>query len=55
MIGKYNAEQNSSLTSEDTAFGYDRNQERIRAETALDVIYIIRTSVGAAADAARSW
>ncbi|GAA3312438.1 IS1634 family transposase [Arthrobacter ramosus] len=54
VIGKYNMEKHHTLTIEDNAFGYARNEEQIRAEAALDGIYIIRTSVGAAAmDAAR--
>ena len=45
VIGKYNMEKHYDITITDTTFAYARSEEAIKAEAALDGIYIIRTSV----------
>ncbi|WP_346927477.1 IS1634 family transposase [uncultured Arthrobacter sp.] len=47
VIGKYNMEKHYDITITDSSFAYARNEEAIKAEAALDGIYIIRTSVPA--------
>jgi hypothetical protein len=48
-IGKYEVAKHFHTTIIDTSFTYSRNQDNIDAEAALDGIYVIRTSVDAAA------
>ena len=45
VIGRYKMEKHYTLAISDTAFTYTRNEEQIRAEQALDGIYIIRTTI----------
>jgi len=47
VIGKYKMAKHYTLTITDTTFSYHHDQHRIGTETALDGIYIIRTSVPA--------
>jgi hypothetical protein len=49
VIGKYKMSKHFHRTITDTDFTYHRNQAAIDAEAALDGIYVIRTSVDAAA------
>lgn len=49
VIGKYKMSKHFHRTITDTGFTYHRNQAAIDAEAALDGIYVIRTSVDAAA------
>jgi hypothetical protein len=49
VIGKYEVAKHFHTTIIDTSFTYSRNQDNIDAEAALDGIYVIRTSVDAAA------
>ena len=46
-IGKYKMGKHFRRTITDTDFTYERDQARIAAETALDGIYVLRTSVDA--------
>jgi Transposase DDE domain len=48
-IGKYKVAKHFDTTISDDGFIYHRNQHNIDAEAALDGIYVIRTSVDAAA------
>jgi hypothetical protein len=48
-IGKYKVAKHFHTTITDTGFTYHRNQHNIDTEAALDGIYVIRTSVDAAA------
>jgi hypothetical protein len=48
VIGKYKMSKHFHRTITDTSFTYNRNQDNIDAEAALDGIYVIRTSVPAA-------
>lgn len=45
VLGRFKMQKHFRLTIEDTTFRYERNQERIDREAALDGIYVIRTSV----------
>ncbi|HVA61383.1 MAG TPA: hypothetical protein VNG13_12735 [Mycobacteriales bacterium] len=47
VIGKYKMAKHYTLTITDNTFTFARDQAAIDAETALDGIYVIRTSVGA--------
>jgi len=47
VIDKYKVAKHFTLDVTDTAFSYARDQAKIRAEAALDGIYVIRTSVAA--------
>ena len=47
VINQYKVAKHFELTSEDGTLRWERNAENIRAEAALDGIYIIRTSVPA--------
>ena len=47
ISGKYKMDKHFDTTISDTAFRFTRNQARIATETALDGIYVIRTSVDA--------
>ena len=47
-IGKYKMGKHFHRTITDTGFTYNRNQDNIDAQAALDGIYVIRTSVPAA-------
>jgi len=59
VINKYKMAKHFVLTVQDRAFSYKRNHDSIAQETALDGIYIIRTSVTAdrmdSADCVRSY
>lgn len=48
VIDQYKVAKHFDLTIEDKAFGFARKRASIAAEAALDGVYIIRTSVGAA-------
>jgi hypothetical protein len=48
VIGKYKVAKHFHTDITDTGFTYNRNQDNIDAEAALDGIYVIRTSVPAA-------
>jgi hypothetical protein len=45
VVGRYNMAKHFTLTIADGQFTFTRNQANIDAETALDGIYVIRTSV----------
>jgi len=45
LVNQYKVAKHFELTIEDAAFSYQRKQDSIAAEAALDGIYIIRTSV----------
>lgn len=47
VIGRYKMAKHFTLQITDDAFGYRRDEARIRAEAALDGIYVLRTSVDA--------
>lgn len=47
VIGKYKVGKHFQITITDTAFSYMRDADRIEEETAMDGIYVIRTSVPA--------
>ena len=47
VLGKYKVAKHFELDITDDAFTYARNQERIEAESRLDGVYVIRTSVKA--------
>jgi len=47
ISGKYKMDKHFDTTISDTAFRFARNQTRIDTETALDGIYVIRTTVAA--------
>jgi hypothetical protein len=47
VSGKYKMDKHFDTTITDESFTYQRNQDNIDAEAALDGIYVIRTSVGA--------
>jgi len=49
VVGKYKMAKHFDTTISDDSFTYQRNQAAIDAEAALDGIYVIRTSVDAAA------
>ena len=48
VLGKYKVGKHFELEIKDEDFTYRRNEERIRNETRLDGVYVIRTSVSAA-------
>jgi hypothetical protein len=48
VLGKYKVGKHFELEITDDGFRYRRNEERIRDESRLDGLYVIRTSVGAA-------
>jgi hypothetical protein len=48
VVGKYKVAKHFDLDIKDGAFGFTVNAARIAAEAALDGLYVIRTSVGAA-------
>jgi Transposase DDE domain len=48
VINQYKVAKHFDLTIEDKAFGFARKRAAIATEAALDGVYIIRTSVGAA-------
>ena len=52
VLGRHNMAKHFHLTINDGQFTFTRNQDHIAAETALDGIYIIRTSVPEASMAA---
>jgi transposase len=45
VIGKYKMAKHFDLDIKDTAFSFGVNKERVAAESALDGLYVIRTSV----------
>jgi hypothetical protein len=45
VINKYKMGQHITLDIGDTEFGFSRDEEKIRAESALDGIYVIRTGL----------
>jgi len=45
IINKKKMAKHFLLTIEDDAFAFERNEEKIRAETAIDGLYVIRSSV----------
>jgi len=47
VINKYKVAKHFETTISDDSFGYARNEEQIRAEAALDGLYVIRTDVPA--------
>ena len=49
VLGKYKVGKHFELEIEEEGFTYRRNEERIRDEARLDGVYVIRTSVSAAA------
>jgi len=49
VINKYKVGKHVDLDIKDHSFGFKVNQERVAAEAALDGLYVIRTSVDAAA------
>lgn len=59
VIGKYKVAKHFVLDISDDTFSFRRDEERIREETALDGIYVVRTSLSqersSAADAVRSY
>ena len=48
VINQYKVAKHFDLDISDAALSFERNEERIAAEAALDGLYIIRTSVPAA-------
>lgn len=44
VLNKYNVGKHFDLDISDKSFSYQRNEEKIKAEAALDGIYVIRTS-----------
>jgi hypothetical protein len=48
VLGRFKMAKHFQVTIEDNRFRYQRQQEQIQAEAALDGIYVIRTSVAAA-------
>lgn len=59
VIGKYKVAKHFLLEISEAAFTYQRNEEHIQEEAALDGIYVVRTSLpkerASAADAVRSY
>jgi len=59
VFNHYKMQKHFTITITEDSFRYTRNEESIRAEAALDGIYVIRTSVGrdrmAAGDAVRAY
>ena len=59
VIGKYKVAKHFVLQIRDDAFTFQRHDERIREESALDGLYVVRTSLSAqlssAADTVRSY
>ena len=47
VVGKYKVAKHFELVITDAGFTYQRNEERIMAESRLDGVYVIRTSVKA--------
>jgi transposase len=47
VLGRYKMAKHFSISIEENRFSYQRRQEEIQAEAALDGIYVIRTSVAA--------
>jgi transposase len=47
VVGHYKMAKHFKLTITDDSFGYERDQESIASETALDGIYVVRTNVSA--------
>jgi hypothetical protein len=47
ILGRYKMAKHFEISIEENRFSYQRRQEQIRAEAALDGIYVIRTSVPA--------
>lgn len=45
VVNKYKMSKHFSLTIEEESFSFERNEEAIRKEAALDGFYVIRTSV----------
>ncbi|MHB8468719.1 MAG: IS1634 family transposase [Gaiellaceae bacterium] len=46
VVNRYKVAKHFQLTITDGRFGYQRKQEQIAAEAALDAFYVLRTSVG---------
>ena len=49
MLGRYKMRKHFRLTIEETGFSFSRDEQSIAREAALDGIYVVRTSVPAAA------
>jgi transposase len=47
VVNKYKVAKHFELTIEDKTFSYERKQDRIASEAALDGLYVIRTSLAA--------
>lgn len=54
VIGKYKVAKHFDLDIKDGAFGFAVNADRVASEAALDGLYVIRTSVAAAAMSAEA-
>jgi hypothetical protein len=52
VLGRYKMRKHFNLTIEETGFSFTRDEQSIAREAALDGIYVVRTSVPAAALAA---